>query len=74
MSQRFIAYQRGGVFSLMRAQGGQSLGTFAINDLGNGKGHSIKRINGEYLAIKDGKLSSSGSPQGFQVFSVTYNS
>lgn len=74
ISQRFVAHQRGSMFSLNRAQGGESLGIFTINDLGNGRGHSIKRSDGKYLAIKDGKLSSSGSPRGFQLFSVTYNS
>ena len=75
LSQRFVAHQTGSKFSLTRAQGGQeSLGMFAIIDLGSGKGYSIKGSDGTFLAVKNGELVTSGTAQGFQVFSVTYDS
>lgn len=45
-----------------------------INDLGNGKGHSLQASNGQYLSInKNDKAILSSKVEGFQIFSVTYN-
>lgn len=46
----------------------------AINDLGNGLGHSLKTSNGQYLSInKNGKVVLTSKVEGFQIFSVTYD-
>ena len=49
--------------------------TYTITDLGNGKGYSLMKENGKYLSIgPDGVINIYGTPIGFQVYSVTYQS
>ncbi|KAG9599859.1 phosphoesterase-domain-containing protein, partial [Aureobasidium melanogenum] len=45
-----------------------------IDDLGNGRGHSLQISSGQYLSInKAGKLVLTSKVEGFQLFSVTYS-
>jgi len=49
--------------------------TYTIEDMGNGQGYSFMAGNRNYLSIgSTGKLGVSDKPNGFQVFSVTYQS
>ena len=45
-----------------------------INDLGNGKGHSLQTSSGQYLSIaSQGQVTLSKTPVGFLTYSVTYS-
>ncbi|TVY91411.1 Phospholipase C [Lachnellula willkommii] len=50
--------------------------TYTIADMGNGKGYSLMKEDGKYLSINtNGTIDIvSGGAEGFQVFSVTYQS
>ncbi|TVY16834.1 Phospholipase C 3 [Lachnellula arida] len=60
--------------SLARDRSGAE--TYTIADMGNGKGYSLMKENGKYLSIStNGTIDIvSGGAEGFQVFSVTYQS
>ncbi|TVY83461.1 hypothetical protein LSUE1_G001247 [Lachnellula suecica] len=49
--------------------------TYAITNMGSGKGYSLGKENGKYLTISsNGTINIVGQAGGFQVFSVTYQS
>ena len=48
---------------------------YTISDLGNGQGYTLVKENGKYLTIDtNGVIDIIGTPMGFQVYSVTYQS
>jgi phospholipase C len=49
--------------------------TYTISDLGNGQGYTLVKENGKYLTIdNNGVIDIIGTPMGFQIYSVTYQS
>lgn len=78
----------GGTFTISSALDGRyakshtSLGTgvsgaetYTIADLGNGQGYTLVKENGKYLTIdNNGVIDIIGTPMGFYIYSVTYQS
>lgn len=64
---RYIA----GHTSLSKSVSGAEI--YVIEDLGNGKGHSLMKENGKFLSIgSDGGIDIVSKAAGFHIFSVTY--
>ncbi|WPH01291.1 Hypothetical protein R9X50_00412900 [Acrodontium crateriforme] len=78
-SQRFVIHQSDQTKPVYTVKdlNGNSLGntSYTINDMGNGRGYSLKRNdNNKYISInKNGSIQTSSSAVGFAVFSVSYD-
>ncbi|KAK1092609.1 hypothetical protein LTR48_004005 [Friedmanniomyces endolithicus] len=88
-TQRFVIHQNGSKYAITSALDSTSVlgpgpmrpggynaaaATFAITDLGNGNGYSLKASNGQYLTVgAHGQVSYGHDQCGFSVYSVTYD-